>query len=780
MSNNDNEENRSRRRRRRREPEEDTNFLSRIENEYNRLKGILLDREHADSEQILDEFYHPSPFHNEDNLPDSLLLMDDGEEKMKAFNTAYKSGRREIEHLSHRVMKLWDRHERVIYLNRLSDLLSHLTLHFYRTYSNYGLRRFRENSSAFRKEVPTKVLHTHYAHVQAYAVKKQNVAECIKILTRFFSEYKVVKVSDGKDVRYFVGKYINNGRTFTHFYETGVTLPWEERKGRRDPIHCTIDMMVRTASQNGHALNSMSTGLFDLCFKNATNFNAIVRHFEKDPYAIPFYDRTQCNLLAFRNGIYVPAKQNSDPNKESYYEDDFVPWDEVGTYFEGSDIYPMNYIHQRFPVEHMDARHPAEIPTPAYDYLHDYQKFTDPVKMVVWTLNGRVLYRLNQKDGWEVALMRMGPGGIGKSTDTWLYYHIFPRESIGAFSNKGSTEFTGENARAKLVVIADDVGKGWRVDSKFLQTYISGGELPFNAKYKSQIIEPPTGQLTINCNEFPDSLKDSGNSIKRRLIVLIYKVYIKEGERDNTYKRKLLTEIPHIILKWNRAYLHSLRRMHDEEKKDYWAIVDKYFHETSRIIHGQSNSLISFLQSNKVELLRERKEGTDISDEEQRELDRAGRGYWMSASQFLTEYKEYCKDHLYPQENCDWQDPNFKGVLRSFEVEQRRGYVFVQKDDFRRKQRKQAVFGLRMRKEEEEDEVVEELKDSYQELTESAKKFMSLSRDEVYKEQQELLKKRFIRLKGQIETHLEGGEEEEEDLVQIKEDLEGFIEKLGG
>lgn len=107
----------------------------------------------------------------------------------------------------------------------------------------------------------------------------------------------------------------------------------------------------------------------------------------------------QRGVYSFRNGVYMAR------------EDAFYAFG-LGRPL-SNDVVACKFVDNEFPVHHIESPW-YDIPTPHLQGIMDYQKFPDDVCHWLYVILGRLLYPLNEMDGWQVIPFFKGMASFSK------------------------------------------------------------------------------------------------------------------------------------------------------------------------------------------------------------------------------------------------------------------------------------------------------------------------------------------------------------------------------
>ena len=307
-------------------------------------------------------------------------------------------------------------------------------------------------------------------------------------------------------------------------------------------------------------------------------------------------------LFSFANGIYETAIWDE---VDKVYKDRWYPHQkthqESETGYISYDICPKRSACKHF-EENFDnfAEHEDwyDIPTPHFQSILDYQKFPPEVSRWMYILLcGRLLFEVGDLDEWQVMPFLRGKAKSGKSTIlTRVCKQFFHALDVGVISNNIEAKFGLSAIHDKLLFIAPEIGENFKLDQCDFQTMISGEDTSVAEKYQTAKSDSWKVPGAMAGNKSP-GYTDNQGSLSRRLIVFLFSIKVKKG--DTQLGKKLSGEIPALIKKGTLAYLEAIAK---HGKSDIWNVLPRYFKDTQDDLTEQTNPLVSFIKSGKVEL----------------------------------------------------------------------------------------------------------------------------------------------------------------------------------
>ena len=289
----------------------------------------------------------------------------------------------------------------------------------------------------------------------------------------------------------------------------------------------------------------------------------------------------QRGVYSFANGVYLAEEDrfhafvSDDPDR--------APLPDTVT--------ACKFVDQQFvPVDRWE-----DIPTPHLDSIANCQEWPDEVRHWLYIFLGRMLYAVNQHDGWQVVPFFKGRAGTGKST---LLLKVckcfFEAVDVGILSNNIERKFGLSAFHDKYLVLAPEVRNDLSIEQGEFQSMVSGEDVQVNVKNQTAFSKQWDVPLGMAGNEVP-GWADAQGSIQRRNTVFPFGKSVRNG--DMKLGEKLEAELANIIQKCNKAYLEMARRGGD---KNIWTLLPKFFHETRDALARATNVVEDFLHGPNV------------------------------------------------------------------------------------------------------------------------------------------------------------------------------------
>ena len=287
------------------------------------------------------------------------------------------------------------------------------------------------------------------------------------------------------------------------------------------------------------------------------------------------------STFSFINGVYRSRDDTFHPHHESS-----LP----------NTIAACKFFNQEFPVQFLELP-PDQIPTPNLETIMNFQQWSDDVKRWMYVFLGRLLYNLNDLDGWQVIPFVSGVASSGKSTITLKVAKQFYEDiDVGCLSNNVETKFGLSQFHDKLLFVAPEIKGDLKLEQSEFQSLVSGEDLTINQKYKTAFSTQWRVPGILAGNE-PPAFADNSGSIQRRLVVFDFSKQVTNG--DMRLAEKLHEEIPTLLLKCNRMYLEAVKQY---GTANIWTVLPSYFLGTRDNIAQNTNIVEAFLGSEEVEL----------------------------------------------------------------------------------------------------------------------------------------------------------------------------------
>jgi phage/plasmid-associated DNA primase len=310
------------------------------------------------------------------------------------------------------------------------------------------------------------------------------------------------------------------------------------------------------------------------------NINSAIEYLANcQDYQLPEL-RKQRGVYAFRNGVYMARA-------DSFHA------------FEGGrplsdDVVACKYVDADFPAEHAE-REWRDIPTPHLQSIMDYQQFQGEVCTWLYVMLGRLLYPLNEMDGWQVIPFFKGQASSGKSTIVLkVAKNFYDTQDVGVLSNNIERKFGLSAFCDKYLFVAPEIKNDLQIEQAEFQSVVSGESIQINIKHRQAVAQTWSVPGCLAGNEVPGWCDNAG-SVQRRVVLFEFVRAVTNG--DMKLGDKLHDELAWILLKCNKAYLEMAAR---SGHVNVWTVLPQYFRETRDALARSVNSVEAFLASTDI------------------------------------------------------------------------------------------------------------------------------------------------------------------------------------
>jgi len=378
------------------------------------------------------------------------------------------------------------------------------------------------------------------------------------------------------------------------------------------------------------------------CTQKSNTLSFVIQYLKKSQDIFFIDVEKDFRFFSYYDGIYCTIEEYTDEvDGKTKYTDRFYHHKrerstnkETLSYELDSRITACNYVEQYVRWTDTVGDSPLEewytkISTPNFQKILEFQDLPDEAIQFVYILIGRLLHKYNKYDNWQVVPYIKGVAGTGKSTILLdVCRKFFQEVDVGIISNNIEKKFGLSALLDKRIFIAPEYGKMGVTQTDF-QQMVSGEELTIPKKFESAETTEWDKPGIIAGNMLP-GYNDNQGSLARRILLIIFGNVIPEEQRDPSLNKKLQKELPLILIKCNRAYIHTINH---HAHQDIWSFVPSYFKETQQEMCEDINSLVSFLnQCSKLKFAKNKNERL-----------------YCALSDFVELYNEYVKNNNLPK-----------------------------------------------------------------------------------------------------------------------------------
>jgi len=324
--------------------------------------------------------------------------------------------------------------------------------------------------------------------------------------------------------------------------------------------------------------------------------------------AFPFIHLDR-HVFSFRNGIYFCATRTFRP-----YSEGAMDWG-VDSYLKTrEDISRVtlstkrdNYGGMRatnaaanyFDVDFVDYSPQVavnseawfDVQTPTFSKLLNDQEIPVDAQKVVFGLIGRLFYEVGELDDWQIVLWLLGRANTGKSTMCKVAQIFYQNEDVAVISNNIEEQFGLGSIYDKLVFMAPEVKKDFRLSQAEFQSMISGEKMSIARKFKDAAGVMFKVPGIIAGNDMPAWMDNSNSVVRRIALVMCLKTI---GRTDQNIINRMREEVAALIFKANVAY-HMMVESYGD--RGAWDCLPAYFKETQNQLKAKTHPVYHFLKS---------------------------------------------------------------------------------------------------------------------------------------------------------------------------------------
>ena len=240
-----------------------------------------------------------------------------------------------------------------------------------------------------------------------------------------------------------------------------------------------------------------------------------------------------------------------------------------------------------------------DIETPLFDSIFEPQHWDSQMIKWLFALIGRLFYRVNESDSWQVVPMLIGAAGTGKSTIVKIIQMMYSPRDVGIISNNIEKKFGLSQIFDKTVFLIPELKKDFALDQAEFQSMITGEELSLPVKNGTPIVGTWVTPGFMCGNELA-GWEDKSGSICRRIVLLDFPNKLDPEKIDPNLLDKIKrNELPSIIRKASLAYDWATENY---GRSDIWTALPERIVAQKKKLMFSTSVLYAFLQSNDVEI----------------------------------------------------------------------------------------------------------------------------------------------------------------------------------
>ncbi len=280
------------------------------------------------------------------------------------------------------------------------------------------------------------------------------------------------------------------------------------------------------------------------------------------------------DLMSFTNGVLVLSERRF----VAYPPADAV--DELAEELVG-----------RVARHHITAPYTGSTATPMLDVVLSRQ-FEPEVVHMLMVLTGRLLFRIGERDNWQVMPYLQGMGGTGKSLYLELAASIFPTAFQGAMSSNQEQVFGLDGKYDCDVLIGRDLPKHMSavLKQELLQSMVSGEEV--NVPRKNALAKRVRWKVPLLfASNYTLDYEDGGGQIMRRVVPFVFTCPVTSP--DPTLLSRLCdTELPALVARVLHAYLDAAEA---HRSAGFWQWCPDALRQAQLEMSVESNTVRRFL-----------------------------------------------------------------------------------------------------------------------------------------------------------------------------------------
>lgn len=171
---------------------------------------------------------------------------------------------------------------------------------------------------------------------------------------------------------------------------------------------------------------------------------------------------------------------------------------------------------------------------------------------------------------------------------------FYDAQDVGVLSNNIERKFGLSAFHDKYVFLAPELRNDLALEQAEFQSVVSGEDIQVNVKHQKAFSTTWTVPGALAGNEVP-AWADASGSVQRRVVLFEFARAVTNG--DMKLADKLMTEMPAILAKCNKAYLEMVDK---HSHVNIWTVLPDYFKQTRDQLAQSVNSVEAFLASTEI------------------------------------------------------------------------------------------------------------------------------------------------------------------------------------
>ena len=317
--------------------------------------------------------------------------------------------------------------------------------------------------------------------------------------------------------------------------------------------------------------------------RRATEIEAYLDTYDEEPFPDLVRDR---DLLSFANGVVELSTGR------------FVPYGTVGAAHPGGE-----YPDAALEFEGRVARHHIPLPwtgdtaTPLLDkvFATQYPDEGDGRPETLCALIGRLLFKVNQLDKWQVMPLLIGEGGTGKSLILSVVCAMLDAGAISEVDNSQEKTFGLQDKHDKELIVVRDAPANMSavLPQEHFQKMVTGEGIQISVKNDYAFSCVWSTPMIAASNVMFD-YKDNASQVTRRVTVFRFPTVVSEAAGDASLEERILGgELPNVVARCLDAYRRL--RADGNDRKIFWSICPATLKEARDDARAEGNLVHKFL-----------------------------------------------------------------------------------------------------------------------------------------------------------------------------------------
>lgn len=257
-------------------------------------------------------------------------------------------------------------------------------------------------------------------------------------------------------------------------------------------------------------------------------------------------------------------------------------------------------LFNRVARHHINHIYTGSTITPVLDEVLDYQ-FDHSIAELLCALFGRALFKVGQRDKWQVMPYIFGLAGTGKSLLLKVLTAMFADGVVGSLASKREEVFGMANIVDKEIVIGADMPQKLSgvLSQETMQAMTAGDNMEIPRKGTTALSVTWTAPVVLASNHMPD-YTNTGNNIGRRLVTFKFEKPVL-APREDLQDILTSTELPNIICRCLHAYNNLISKVKCTKQGGFWGAVPDAILQWQHQLAAATNKLHHFLDMDEDE-----------------------------------------------------------------------------------------------------------------------------------------------------------------------------------